>query len=349
MTALLKTSVSLEALATARGVALTRGREQGRTADPACAAPEPPRDLPLPAPGPDGLAPLAAALRRDLAAAVSWPAAEVALQVAVATVRQGPADGAAGTESERVIGWLRPLLGADPRLPAWSRTLLPAPGPSWPAGAIAAIARAASETLPLPDAEPGAGLPAVLDVFVAADLVRAAAAAWLATGAPGREVLSPALDVDDPGFALEPLAGETDAAGDPVVALAAVRAGVVRELPGAAGSMVCPGWRDRPERGWRSLRVRAADAAWPGTADVVTRLVPAGAVVLAFGTRWSDGRPVARFGGIPLGSPAAWLRAVTAQCGPAVPDGAGVPVAVAPLLVERPPWRGAPARGYSAP
>ncbi len=348
-----RASRRFDALVTATGNALGGGVESGV---PGSAVPsEPP---PWTAPD-QGWEPLAARLRELVAARLPAWADRVAVEVSSADVVEGA--------RRRRVAFARVLLGPNPRLPLWSRALLlPDPAgadadagtradtgiePAWLAPLVREVEAWA---LPWRGAAPRAGQEAVLDAFAAADLLRAAAAAWLHPGArAGRRVLARGFDLDDPG---SPFAGGVDDEGTPERPLAAVRDGLLVMRPRgladeqagrgrSTGSAVSSSWRSAPAPGWRSLVLTAPRAAaLPPRAPVVTRVVllpgaagttGAGGTAVLFGHVPDEGR----FGPWPAGAPADLLAAAYASCGPAVADAVGVPVTVPPLLLTGPGWR----------
>lgn len=339
-----RTSVFREVRACARGLSTDEGHERGRFGDRVPAPPRPgERTCAVPAAA-------AVALRELVAESLPLPRAEVAVSLAAATVTDTlPAVGG-GIACSREIAFCRVLLGPDPDLPRWSRTFSARPSawnPETPPPWIAPLRREVRSWTGRESRPPAPGTLAVLDAFAAADLARTVAVGWLAANlGAGQAVLPAGLEVDDPGFAFPPLAGsgDLDAEGSVCRPLRVVRAGCLLELPrtlggqgggtGApTGSAVVTSWRGRPQAGWRSLTVRAdARVPLPDGLPVVTRVLLLEGLPLVAGLLPGG----ARFGPVPLGTPAAWLGAALAGCGPAVPDGTGIPVSVPPLLVRVP-------------
>lgn len=291
--------------------------------------------------GLDGAA-QAGALRARVIRAVG-PGVEVSVAVTRAVVREGG--------GERTLTAYRVGLGGTPTFPAWVRVTLP-PGeeaglsPAWCAAAARETAAwslpAAAEPAALPLAS---GLPLVLDAFAAADLLRAAAAGWLAPGRAGSRVAAPTVAIDDLGPQIgSGAAGHDpdarDAEGTPMRPFAVVRDGRLVGLPRTAdagaptGSVVRGSWRTPARAGWRSLVLDAGPPQpWPDDAVVLTRVIPLHGDVLVAGHVRRAGRAVVRLGPAPAPPPGWWLARVAAALDHPVADASGLPVAVPALLV----------------
>jgi hypothetical protein len=327
-----KKSSLAEVWVTASGTTIGFGRESGRT-PPHCGAAAPlPAGVQAHATVPVGLA---EQTRRRLVAAC--PGAGIGVHIVRADLDENAV--------ARTITVVRALVGADPLVPLWSRSLplrsMDEPVPeSWIEAlgrVVAGLAPARSVADPVANAET-----LVIDVFAAADLVRAAASAWLGARS-GTVVASAAVRIDDPGWWFD--GPPVDAEGHPIRPLAVVRDGRLFALPrSGTGSLVRGSWREQPAMGWRSLRVSAVDrTAFPEDAVVLERIITLPRQLLGCGTVRSGGKAVASWGPVPIPAPSWWLQRVTASCGAPVADGEGVPVDVPPLVVAPmaspgPPW-----------
>lgn len=338
-----------ECLAAHDGTRIVRGWEAGGSApgggSPIVRAPRSDEST-LPAPI-GGLREWAAALWERLVNELPLPPSEVAVLLsraeAVESICGGP--GSLLTLSRRVT-YVRVLLGADPWCPRWTRAapLLEDCAPL-PDAWVDAAAREVSGWNPLLPQESNLLLddrsaPVVVDVFAFADLLRTAAAGWLARGVRcGDIVASPSLAVDDPGFPFPAAGGDRDAEAQPVRPLVVIREGRLwnrprsladeaRGLGRSMGSSVRESWRRPMTARWRSLVVHGGgEHPWPADALVLTRVLvlPNGAL-LGGGYRLEDGRPRARFGPLPAQDADWWMSRIDGLIGPRAPDGGGIPV-----------------------
>jgi hypothetical protein len=337
----MKSSVLAVAQAGPLGVRSGRGWEAGRL-EPAGSRPEE-LAAPLvpmrPAPADTDLAERAAALRRELIAAVALDPAAVVVEVSCAAVTEDPGDGVAPVH--RRVESAQALLGAA-HGPRWTRLApLAADSADWPPGFLEAAAReVAGWDLPLAARELPDDAPIVVDAFAAADLLRLEARRWLSERPrPGTRVGREAFRVEDAGplFRAE---GERDALGRPVRAYRVVDAGRLGAVPGGsdaddAGTSVRTSWREPPRPGWRSLAVAATPASsWPDDGLIVTRVAVLGPHLLVSGWRREAGRP----SGAVLYRPMTLVECSPAGAagwlGPPVADVTGLPVAIAAARVR---------------
>lgn len=326
-----KTAVVFEACSGVDGEKTTAGAESGPKESDIGLYPATPRASGTSTLSRDALVSAAAELRKSLTDAVGEP--DMFVAVGISIVR-------AGSGAPWEITTVRVGAG-HPELPRWSRAVLAGADAMIDAGSREAILRALGGLyVPAGAARPSLDQIVAVDAYAAADLVRAAAARWMALRA-GTRVAGPAVAVDDPGW--WPAGPRADAAGDPPVPLAVVRDGRLFARPRGresapappTGSLLFDSWRKEPRLGWRTLRLRVGNAVpWPRTGAIVQRVVSLGDRLFAAGTWWSDGRQTGAWGPIPVPSPGSWLERIEAACGVAAFDADGVLVEIPPLMMR---------------